>query len=108
MTVEDSVMRTGRALVGCPGSSDGKEFACNVRGPGDREDALEKGMATQYSILAWRIPWSEEPGGLQSTGSYRVRVTEQLSLTHSGHQQENRYWNSLSPVKKKNEVEFQE
>ena len=30
-----------------------------------REDALEKGMATHSSILAWRIPWAEEPGGLQ-------------------------------------------
>ena len=34
-----------------------------------REDALEKGMATYSSILAWRIPWTEEPGGLQSMGS---------------------------------------
>ena len=34
-----------------------------------REDPLEKGMATHSSILAWRIPWTEEPGGLQSTGS---------------------------------------
>ena len=33
-----------------------------------REDPLEKGMATQFSILAWRIPWTEEPGGLQSIG----------------------------------------
>ena len=32
------------------------------------EDPLEKGMATQSSILAWRIPWTEEPGGLQSVG----------------------------------------
>ena len=32
----------------------------------DREDALEEGMATHSSILAWRIPWIEEPGGLQS------------------------------------------
>ena len=32
------------------------------------EDPLEKGMATHSSILAWRIPWIEEPGGLQSTG----------------------------------------
>ena len=32
------------------------------------EDPLEKGMATHSSILAWRIPWTEEPGGLQSTG----------------------------------------
>ena len=36
------------------------------------EDLLEKGMATHSSILAWRIPWTEEPGGLQSTGSQRV------------------------------------
>ena len=34
----------------------------------DREDPLEKGMATHSSLLAWRIPWIEEPGGLQSTG----------------------------------------
>ena len=34
---------------------------------------LEKGMATHSSILAWRIPWTEEPGGLQSMGSQRVR-----------------------------------
>ena len=37
------------------------------------EDALEAGMATPSSILAWRIPWTEEPGGLPSTGSQRVR-----------------------------------
>ena len=38
-----------------------------------QEDALEKGMATHTSILAWRIPWKEEPGGLQSMGLQRVR-----------------------------------
>ena len=37
-----------------------------------REDPLEKGMATHSSILAWRIPWTEEPGGLQSMGLQRV------------------------------------
>jgi len=37
-----------------------------------QEDPLEKGMATHSSILAWRIPWTKEPGGLQSTGSQRV------------------------------------
>ena len=37
-----------------------------------REDPLEKEMATHSSILAWRIPWTEEPSGLQSTGSKRV------------------------------------
>ena len=36
------------------------------------EDSLEKGMATHSSILAWRIPWTKEPGGLQSIGSQRV------------------------------------
>ena len=38
-----------------------------------REDPLEEGMATHSSILTWRIPWSEEPGGLQSIGSQTVR-----------------------------------
>ena len=37
-----------------------------------REDALEKGMGTHSSILAWKIPWAGEPGGLQSIGSQRV------------------------------------
>ena len=37
-----------------------------------QEDPLEKEMATHSKILAWRIPWTEEPGGLQSTGSQRV------------------------------------
>ena len=36
------------------------------------EDPMEEGMSTHYSILAWRIPWTEEPGGLQSMGSQRV------------------------------------
>ena len=36
------------------------------------EDALEKGMATHSSVLAWRIPWTEEPGGLWTMGSQRV------------------------------------
>ena len=42
------------------------------------EDPLEKKMATGSSILAWRIPWTEEPGGLQSTGLQRVGTTERL------------------------------
>ena len=47
------------------------------------DDPLEKGLATLSSILAWRIPWTEEPGGLQSMGSQRVGHTEQLSLSHT-------------------------
>ena len=46
-----------------------------------QEDPLEKGMAIHSSILAWRIPWTEEPGRPQSVGSQRVRyMTERLSL----------------------------
>ena len=49
----------------------------------DWEDPLEKEMATHSSILAWRIPWTEENGGLQSMGSQRVRhnlVTKQQQI----------------------------
>ena len=54
-------------LTSVPGGSDGKESACNAGDLG-WEDSLEKEMATHSSwvILAWRIPWTEEPGGLQS------------------------------------------
>ena len=40
----------------------------------DQDDPLEEGMATHSSVLAWRTPWTEEPGGLQSMGSQRVRL----------------------------------
>ena len=43
-----------------------------VRSPG-QEDPLEEGVTTHSSILAWRIPWTEEAGGLQSMGLQRVR-----------------------------------
>ena len=60
-----------------PAGSDGKESACNVvretqvqfRG---QEDPLEKKIASHSSILAWKIPWPEEPGRLQSMGLQRV------------------------------------
>ena len=48
-----------------------------------QEDPLEKGMATHSSILAWRIPWTEEPGGLQSMGNHKeMDMTKRLSHTH--------------------------
>ena len=110
--------------MGFPGSSAGKESACNVgdpslipglgRSPGEGigypleyswaslvaqmvknlpamqetwvwlgwEDPLEKGTATHSSILAWRIPWTDEPGRLQSMGSQRVRHNW-ATFTHS-------------------------
>ena len=62
------------------GGSDGKESACNV---GDfqetqvpslgQADPLEEEMATHSCILAWKIPWTEEPGRLQFMGAQRVR-----------------------------------
>ena len=59
---------------GFPGGSDGKESACNGKEPSlGQKDPLEKGMVTHSSIPAWRIPWTEGPGGLQSIGLQRVR-----------------------------------
>ena len=49
-----------------------EKSVCNAGDVG-QEDPLEKGMATYSSILAWRIPLTEEPGGLQFMGSQRVR-----------------------------------
>ena len=54
-----------------PGGSNIRESTCSAGDLG-REYHLEKGMATHSSILAWRIPWTEEPGGRQSMGSQRV------------------------------------
>ena len=48
-----------------------------------REDPLEKEMAIHSSILAWEIPWTEEPDGLQSTGSQRVRHDGATTLSLS-------------------------
>ena len=65
---------TEQLTTGLPRWLSGEESACN----GDlglylaREDSLEEGMATRSSILAWRIPWTEEPGGLHPIGSRRV------------------------------------
>ena len=50
-----------------------------------REDALEEGMATRFSILAWEIPWTEEAVGLQAMASQRVRhslMAKQQQKTH--------------------------
>ena len=63
-------------MGGFTGGSDNKKSTCNA---GDlvltmgQEDPLEKGMATHSIILAWEIPWTEEPGKLQSMGFQRVR-----------------------------------
>ena len=58
------------------GDAGGKESACNAGDPGSipgLERSLEKEMASHSSILAWRFPWTEEPGGLQSMESQSSR-----------------------------------
>ena len=45
-----------------------------------RKDPLETGMATHFSIFAWRIPWAEKPGRLQSKGHKSLEMTEKLTL----------------------------
>ena len=52
-----------------------------------QEDSLEKEMATHSSILAWRIPWTKEPGRLQSMRSQESDTTERLSAQHTAHTQ---------------------
>jgi len=65
--------------MGLPWWLRGKEATCSVGAAEDissilaSEDSLEKGMATHSSILAWRIPWTEEPGGLWSMRLQRLR-----------------------------------
>ena len=58
-----------------PGGASGEEPTCQMQETQrlssslGREDPLQEGVAAHSSVLAWRIPWTEEPGGLQSTGS---------------------------------------
>ena len=93
-------------LGGFPGVSDGKVFVCNSGIPGSNpqlvknppemqetqfhslgwDNPLEKEMAAHFSILVWEIPWTEEPGRLQSVGSQESDTTQwlnqQISTTH--------------------------
>ena len=71
-----SISSSSKLQVSFPGGSDSKESACNVGDLGlipGSGNSVEKGMATHSSIFAWRIPWTEEPGGLQSMRLQRVR-----------------------------------
>ena len=61
---------SGSVVKSLPAMQDPQETWVQSLG---QEDPLEEGMATHSSILDWKIPWTEEPGGLWSTGSQRVR-----------------------------------
>ena len=65
------------------GSSLGKESIYLFQSVG-QEDPLEKEWGTHSSVLAWRIPWTKEPGGLQSMGHRESDRTEQVSTAHTG------------------------
>ena len=69
--------------LGFPGSAVVKQVGLPIQETQERqiwplgwEDPLKKGMATQSSILTWRIPWTEEPGRLQSIAVYRITKSQ--------------------------------
>ena len=75
--------------------SDGKESACKTGYPGlipGWEDPLQKAMATHFHIFAWRIPWTKEPGGLQSIGPQRVSHTHTHTHAHTCTHTRRVYW----------------
>ena len=74
------------SLQGFPGGSEVKVSACNAGDPGSipgQEDPLEKEITTHSSILAWKIPWREEPGRLQFTGSQSQTRLSDFTFTFS-------------------------
>ena len=78
-----------------PGGSDDKKSTCNAGDLGStlgQKDPLEKGMASHSSILSWRIPWTEEPGGLHPCGHKESDTTEGLTHKHT----QTIEWSSLS------------
>ena len=74
--------------TGFPSGSDGEASICNAGDLGSIpgwEDPLEKEMAAHSSILAWKIPWTMEPGRLPSWGRKELDTTEQLHFPATGH-----------------------
>ena len=69
-TLPNTRLPGGSAVKNPPAVQETQEMRVGSLG---REDTLQEGTATHSSVLAWRIPWTEEPGGLQSMGSHRVR-----------------------------------
>ena len=76
----DTELNLTKVKIGLPSGTSGKEPTCQRKRRETQvrslywENRLEKAMAAHSSILAWRIPWTEEPGGLQSIGSQRVKT----------------------------------
>jgi len=78
-----SIREYPRCKMGFPGALDSKESACKLQETWlqslSQKDPLEKGMATYSTILTWKIPWTEEPGGLHGV-TKDLDITEQLTL----------------------------
>ena len=78
MTVQKHQRFSAHSYLRFPHSSVGKESACNTGDPGlipGSGSPMEKEIAAHSGILAWRIPWTEEPGRLQSMGSQESDMT---------------------------------
>ena len=88
-------MKHSRHPTRLPWWLSGRESACQDRrwgvDPLDWEDPLEKDMSTHSSILAWALPWTEEPGGLQFMGLQRIRH----NLPTKQQQAPNEHWTSV-------------
>ena len=107
-----------RVKEGFPGGTSSKEPACQCRRPNRRrfnpwvgKIPLEEGMATHCSILAWRIPWTEEPGRLQSIRSDTIEVTYQAQSTYEYPKEWDELWSVIvetTDVKDKSEYGFAE
>ena len=71
-----NALKKKKTTGGFPGGTSGKEGPCQCRKEPslDQEDPLEEGMTSHCSILPWRIPWTEEPGGLQSIASQKSQI----------------------------------
>ena len=72
---ESRLLGSGRASLGAQSVKNLPAMQETQVPPLGWEDPLEEGMATHSSVLAWRIPWTEEPGGLQSVGSHELAAT---------------------------------
>ena len=84
----EKVFDVNMSFVGLPKWLSDKESACQTQEtwvrPLGGEDPLEKEMATHSSIVAWKSPWTEEPGGLQSMGLQESDTTKQLNNVFVG------------------------
>ena len=84
--MERAFARQYLVALGFPGVLDGEEFICSAGDQGLTHGSGRssgKKNATHFSILSWRIPWTEKPGGLQTIGPQRVKYVRITNHTHT-------------------------